>query len=260
VEGLLIPSANNLADLLAKWDAGSVPAFVAKMNATAQTLGLVNTHFADPSGLNPSSVSTASDLIALGQAAMGDPIFAQVVAMPQVSLPGGSVVYNYNYDLGRNGIIGIKTGSDSAAGGCFLFEARQKVDGRNVTVIGDVLGQQGVSPITAALTAAENMVKASTAALGRFTAVTAGQVFGKVTTPWGSSSKVVAASATQFFGWPGMTVEIRLLPGKVGRSLPAGSRVGTLELTTAAGQSASVPLTLAGPINGPGAGWKLTRI
>lgn len=259
LEGLLVPSANNLADLLARWDAGSDPAFVAKMNAAAQGLGLANTHFADPSGLNPTSMSSASDLLALGQAAMADPIFAQVVAMPQVNLPGGHVVYNYDYDLGHNGIIGIKTGSDSAAGGCFLFESRQQVDGHNVIILGAVLGQQGVSPITTALTAAENMVKGAASALGSFTAVPSGQVFGKVATAWGSSSKVVASSAAQFFGWPGMTVETRLLPGRMRGTLPAGARVGTLELNAAAGQSAGIALDLAGPVNGPSTGWKLTR-
>ena len=60
LEGLLIPSGNNLAVLLADWDAGSTDAFVAKMNSAAQTLGLTSSHFVDVSGLDPGSESTAT--------------------------------------------------------------------------------------------------------------------------------------------------------------------------------------------------------
>ena len=53
--GMLVHSANNYADHLARWDAGSIPAFVAKMNADAARLGMHNSHFVDPSGVNPGS-------------------------------------------------------------------------------------------------------------------------------------------------------------------------------------------------------------
>ena len=53
--GLLVHSADNYADLLARWDAGSIPAFVAKMNADAARLGMLHSHFADASGVNPGS-------------------------------------------------------------------------------------------------------------------------------------------------------------------------------------------------------------
>ena len=52
---------------------------------------------------------------------MAIPTFRQIVAMPQVTLPLAGLVYNLDFDLGRDGIVGIKTGSDAAAGGCFLF-------------------------------------------------------------------------------------------------------------------------------------------
>ena len=52
LEGLMIPSACNIADYLAVWDAGSIAAFVRKMNATATAFGLAQTHYADASGLS----------------------------------------------------------------------------------------------------------------------------------------------------------------------------------------------------------------
>ncbi len=53
LNGLLVHSANNFADVLAQWDAGTMPAFVAKMNAAAAALGMAHTHYADASGLDP---------------------------------------------------------------------------------------------------------------------------------------------------------------------------------------------------------------
>ena len=132
LEGLLIPSGNDLATLLAEWDAGTTTAFIAKMNSTAVTLGLTSTHFADVSGLDSGSTSTATDLIRLGEAAMGEPTFPQIVAMGQVTLPVAGLLYNFDYDIGHDGIIGIKTGTDAAAGGCFLFEAQRTVDSKKV--------------------------------------------------------------------------------------------------------------------------------
>ena len=59
LEGLLIPSGNNYASLLARWDSGSIEAFVAKMNAKAASLGMTHTHYADASGISPQSSGTA---------------------------------------------------------------------------------------------------------------------------------------------------------------------------------------------------------
>src|SRR5207302_8896714 len=65
LQGLLIPSGNNLADLIARWDAGSTQAFVEKMNNRAKTLGLKATTFADPSGFDPKTQTTPTDLVRL---------------------------------------------------------------------------------------------------------------------------------------------------------------------------------------------------
>src|SRR5260370_5887208 len=111
LEGLVIPSANNFAESMARWDAGSIDAFVAKMNARAQALHLAHTKFADPAGASAASVSTPTDLMKLGMAAMQNEVFAQVVAMGQVNLPVAGTVYNVNHVLAQDGIVGIKTGS-----------------------------------------------------------------------------------------------------------------------------------------------------
>ncbi|HEV7813175.1 MAG TPA: hypothetical protein VGO99_09400, partial [Leifsonia sp.] len=67
-------------------------------------------------------------------------------------------VHNTNTLLGQNGFIGVKTGSDEAAGGCFAFRAIRWIDGKRTTITGVVLGQPGHDKIAAGLAAADAMV------------------------------------------------------------------------------------------------------
>ena len=143
LEAMLIPSGNNVASLLARWDAGWQEAFVAKMNARARSLGLRSTRYADASGADPATVSTASDQFRLTLRALQIPAFRQIVAMPQVTLPVAGVAYNVNAGLGHDGIVGVKTGSTSQAGGCLAFAAIRTVAGGQVTIIGVILGVPG---------------------------------------------------------------------------------------------------------------------
>src|SRR3982074_1714439 len=136
LQGMLIPSANNFAETLARWDAGSIDAFVAKMNARAAALKLTHTRFADPSGADAGSVSTPTDLIVLGVTAMQNEVFGQIVGMGQTQLPVVGVVYSTDHVLGQNGIFGIKTGSGFSTGANFLFGATVTVDGKPIVVFG----------------------------------------------------------------------------------------------------------------------------
>jgi len=123
---LLVPSGNNIADLLAAWDAGSLPAFVARMNGQARSFGLHGTRYADASGVDPATVSTATDQFRLAVRALQMPVFRQIVALPQVRLPAAGLAYNVNSALGHEGIDGVKTGSTRATGGCLVFSAGRR--------------------------------------------------------------------------------------------------------------------------------------
>ncbi|MBS1676448.1 MAG: D-alanyl-D-alanine carboxypeptidase [Actinobacteria bacterium] len=166
LEALLLPSANNVAALLAVHEAGSVEAFVAEMNEAAAELGMARTHYTDPSGFEDTTVSTAADQLKIGRAAMADPTFAEIVAMPATVLPVVGEVANYNELVGDEGFVGIKTGSDDAAGGCLLFARRVEIAGRTRTVLGAVLGQRGGEFIPAALDAARSLAASAAAAGG----------------------------------------------------------------------------------------------
>jgi D-alanyl-D-alanine carboxypeptidase (penicillin-binding protein 5/6) len=163
LEALLLPSANNVAALLAVHEAASVAAFVAEMNEAATELGMGETRYTDPSGFEGTTVSTAADQLKLARAAMADPTFAEIVAMPAAVLPVAGEVANLNQLVGQEGFVGIKTGSDQAAGGCLLFAKRIDVDGRTRTMVGAVLGQRQGDLIQAALASAKALAASAAA-------------------------------------------------------------------------------------------------
>jgi serine-type D-Ala-D-Ala carboxypeptidase (penicillin-binding protein 5/6) len=158
LQALLLPSANNIAAVLARWDAGSDDRFVALMNAAARSLGMTHTRYTDPSGYDDATVSTAADQVRIVDRAMRLPVFASIVATPSATLPVAGTVQNTNRLLGHNGFVGVKTGSDKAAGGCFAFRAISRIQGKRTTITGVVLGQPGYDLLDAAAAAAAAMV------------------------------------------------------------------------------------------------------
>jgi len=148
--GLLLPSGSDAAYTLASAYGPGIPAFVAKMNATAQALGLTRTHFSNFDGLpypsEYSTYSTAADLIILGRFAMQSAVFRSIVDQRTYRVaagPGHHAYVWHNTDplLGvYPGAAGIKTGYTQAAGHCLLFAATR--DGRSF--IGVTLDSPGV--------------------------------------------------------------------------------------------------------------------
>jgi D-alanyl-D-alanine carboxypeptidase (penicillin-binding protein 5/6) len=158
LQALLLPSANNIAAVLARWDAGSADRFVARMNATARSLGMTRTRYTDPSGYDDATVSTAADQVRLVDRALRLPVFASIVATPSATLPVAGTVHNTDTLLGHDGFVGVKTGSTAAAGGCFAFRAVRWIHGKRTAITGVVLGQPGHDRIAAGLAAADAMV------------------------------------------------------------------------------------------------------
>jgi D-alanyl-D-alanine carboxypeptidase (penicillin-binding protein 5/6) len=142
---LLLPSADNVAWILARWDAGSQTGFVARMNATARRLGLTGTRYTDPSGLDPATVSTAADQVRLGLAALRIPALAAIAALPAAVVPVAGLVRNYNTLLGQDGIVGLKTGSTQAAGGCVLLAAWHRTGAGDTLIVAATFGQPGTA-------------------------------------------------------------------------------------------------------------------
>ncbi len=256
LEGLLLPSGSNFADILANWDAGSVPAFVALMNARAVALGMAATHYADASGFSPATVSIPTDLVKLARVAMAQPALAAVVGERQATLPVAGVVKNLDTLLGQNGIVGIKTGHTDQAGGCFVMAADLKPDGQPVRVYGAVQGQPNQLPGAFAATTA--LITALTPALHLRTIAARGDIVGRYEAPWGEAGSIVTAGAVSWVLLDGTTVTRQVTLTALPATLPAGSRVGILALE-APGHRAEVPLVTTAAIAGPDLGWRLTR-
>ncbi|WP_217141873.1 D-alanyl-D-alanine carboxypeptidase family protein [Streptomyces sp. AC627_RSS907] len=147
LELMLLPSANNIARFLARWDAGSQEAFVAKMNRAARELGMDDTTYTGASGVEATTTSTARDQLTLAREAMKDRAFRSIVAEPRATVPGSGTIANTNTLLGRDGVIGVKTGTTTAAGGNLVWATTVTVRGAERLVLGAVLHQRaGTSP------------------------------------------------------------------------------------------------------------------
>lgn len=174
LQALLIASADNVADMLATFDAGSQQAFVQRMNAEAGALGMERTHYADPSGLDPATVSDPTDQLRLARAALADPVFAKIVSERSALLPGIGELANYNSLVGTDGFTGIKTGSTEAAGGCLVFSVVRAVGTAPYPLLGVVLGQRGGPYVAAALRSAKALADSVYEALRARVALPAG--------------------------------------------------------------------------------------
>jgi len=258
LQALLIPSGNNIAEALARWDAGSVPAFVDRMNQRARSLGLSRTSFADPAGFSAQTVSTPTDLLSLGMAAMTDPVLAQIVREPQAKLPVAGVVYNVDGALGQDGINGIKTGSGLAQGANFLFAAEILIGGHPVTIFGCVMGQPTLQK---AFDIARALIRAMQPALSVRTELLRHQTVGSYDTPWGWHSDVLSVSDLALVEWPGMvlreTMQARTL--NVDKPLDAGTSAGSLHVVLG-DYDLDVALVTATVMYPPGRFWRLTRL
>ncbi|MFE3070940.1 D-alanyl-D-alanine carboxypeptidase [Streptomyces sp. NPDC059247] len=266
LELLMIPSANNVARLLARWDAGSEAAFVAKMNAAAKDLGMTRSTYTDPSGLLDSTVSTPEDQLKLARAVMQYDVFREIVNMPNVTVDGipGRIENNNNILL-EPGVSGIKTGSSTPAGGNLLWSANTVVDGKNRRILGIVMGAKDAKVLNDKLQLAiDNSLKLIKRAQKDVTSavvIREDQVLGYVDDGLGGRTPVVATKELKAVGWPGLKVELELTDG--GRAVPhagkAGDIVGQVSIGTGAGRVSS-PVALRTDLVEPGFDKKLTRV
>jgi D-alanyl-D-alanine carboxypeptidase (penicillin-binding protein 5/6) len=260
LQALMIPSADNIADYLAAWDAGSTKAFVAKMNAAATALHLVGTHFADASGINPGSRGNAVDVVRLASLAMQNPVLQSIVDEQFIRLPVTGEIWNtYDPVVGVDGIIGVKSGFTQAAETNLVTAAWRSVHGHRVMVVCDVLGQPN-SLLGDGLNN-EAVLNAVSAELRLRTIEPRQTVVGEALTNWNhDTSAVRLASAVEVVGWPGLLLSpdvvaiagTKVLPAK---GWPAGSTIGVFELRCADGTASRAPVVLQSSIRPPPAGW-----
>lgn len=143
LEAMLLPSANNVADTTAIWAFGSLKNYHDYANDMLKRLGLKDTTVGvDASGLDPSTKSTASDLVRLGEIALKNPIIAHIVALPAANIPFAGDIPNYNAMVTKYGYTGLKPGESIQAGNTLLFSTNGTANGKPVTIIGAILGTE----------------------------------------------------------------------------------------------------------------------
>lgn len=152
--GLLLPSGNDAALVIAHAVAGNTQNFVMMMNNEAHQLQLNDTHFSNPYGLyTPDDYSSAADLTRLARYAMQLTTFAQVVAEQEYVLPASSHNHRYVWHTTNTllaaypGMNGIETGYDVLAGACMVFSAQRA----NRLLIGTVLHTQSERALNSAV-------------------------------------------------------------------------------------------------------------
>jgi D-alanyl-D-alanine carboxypeptidase (penicillin-binding protein 5/6) len=143
LNGMLVHSAANYADILASMVSPTPEAFVARMNETAERLGLRNTHYADDTGVSDESVSTALDQAKLAALLMDNPLVRDIVDQMNVDLPYAGFVNSFTPYVGTENVIGVKSGRTAAAGGCDVMAVAFIQNGQRRILYAVVLGQQG---------------------------------------------------------------------------------------------------------------------
>jgi D-alanyl-D-alanine carboxypeptidase (penicillin-binding protein 5/6) len=259
LNGLLVHSANNFADVLADWDAGTVPAFVARMNAEAVVLGMHDTHYADASGLSSQSMSTASDQLRVAMAAMALPTFAVMVSQTSVTLPIAGVIPNYVSSIGSDGIVGVKSGFTQAAMGCLVMAADRSVNGRTVLVMAAVTGQPGLEPLDTANAADISLIDAVAGALHERPIVADKTEAATVDTPWHDNGVPAdTARSVTLLAWPGDVIRMRFVPAPVRVGARSGTLAGTLTVRDG-DEHVSVPVRTTARVTPAPLTWRLKR-
>ena len=253
IQALLLPSGDNIATTLAVWGFGSLDGYLTYANQKAAEWNLTQTHFADASGLSHETQSSAYDLIILGEKVMRDPVLAEIVNQSDVTLPLAGNVFNYNTILGQQNIVGIKTGNTDEAGGCFLFASKRSVGGKEVTILGVILGSESRNQ---ALTDTKKFLQANNTSFSFSAPIVEGQVVGSYKLPWGKTVDVVAKDKLEILTVPGQKISVQVNLSELNKTQNQGSEVG--EISSGSGQTeAKVKAVLAENIKKPPFFWRL---
>ncbi len=255
LQALLLPSSNNMADSLARWSFGSVEEFIKAANGYLVENGLKQTTMADASGFSDDTVSTAEDLVALGELAVKNPVVAEIAAQSSAVIPVAGEISNVNVLLGSDGIDGIKTGNTDEAGGCFLTTVLHKdASGAKVRLIVAVMG---AGTLEQAMQDARDVLAG---VVQDFATVTlkAGTEVGYYDVPWAGRVTAVTKSDITLLRWRGTIARASINLQQIPANTKAGSVVGTARLT-AGPNSAQQPVVLKNAVQSASNRWRFWK-
>lgn len=253
LQGTLLGSANNYIDRLSSEIWGSDEEFAAAAEIWLRERGLSGITVVTPSGFDERNVATPDALIRLGEWAMKNPVFAEIVRTPSVDLPGAGTVVNTNGMLADPGVVGIKTGT--LVGWNLLTAKDVTVGETTVHLFAAVLDQ---ADDKSRLAATRSLFAEAEAALqAQAPAVAKGTVVGEVTTIWGESVDVVTEADADVVLWNGAAAT-GTAAFDLGDEREEDGTVGTLT-TVGPLDSVTTPLALAEDVEGPSPWWRLTH-
>ena len=253
LQGTLMGSANNYIDRLASEIWGSNAQFAEAAEVWLRDRGLSGITVVTPSGFDERNVATPEALVALGERAMQNPVFAEIVGTVSVDLPGAGTVVNTNGMLADPGVVGIKTGT--LVGWNLLTAKDVTVDDSTVRLYAAVLDQPDDETRLAATRALFAQTEAALQA--QEPAVAKGTVVGRVTTPWGEEVDVVAGDDAEVVLWNGAAATATTA-FDLGEKRDEDATVGTLT-TTGPIDATTTELVLADDVEGPSPWWRLTH-
>jgi D-alanyl-D-alanine carboxypeptidase (penicillin-binding protein 5/6) len=240
--GLLLPSGNDAAVTLADGVAGSVPAFVAEMNRAASRLGLRDTSYSNPIGLDqPGNYSSPRDLVKLALDLRRDRLFSRIVDTPQKTLLTGNsprTVVNRNDLVGRvPWVNGVKTGYTPDAGNVLVGSGTRK----GVTLLSVVMG---APTETARDDDTLALLRYGFSLYRRETPVEKGErLAGPAVRGRDDSLPLVAARSVQVTARRGQSVRVRIrAPHDVLGPIPRGRRLGAAVVTVDGEVAGRAPL------------------
>jgi D-alanyl-D-alanine carboxypeptidase (penicillin-binding protein 5/6) len=257
LEAMLLPSADNVADSLAIWAYGSLSAYSQAANTYIAAQGLHDTHVGtDASGYDPSTTSTAQNMVMLGELAMNNPVIASIVSQSNATgIPLETSIHNVNSLLGTDGIVGIKTGNTDQAGGVFVSASQITLNNKMVTVITALAKTQ---TLAAALKDSIPFIASTHTDFTSDTIIRAGSVVAHYQLPWGGTVPVIATQNVTLTTWKdsptSSTISLRPLqaskqtPQTVGRMTAWQSGVASEKYT---------PLALQQALPQPSISWRL---
>jgi D-alanyl-D-alanine carboxypeptidase (penicillin-binding protein 5/6) len=254
LQGTLLGSANNSLDRLAREIWGSDAQFAAAAKTWLADRGLGDITVVTPSGFDARNTATPEALLRLGERAMQNPVFAEIVGTKQVDLPGAGVVTNTNGMLADAGVVGIKTGTLEESWN--LLTAKDiSVGDTTVHLYAAVLGQTDDEGRLGATRSLFSQVEAALAA--QAPSITAGTVVGRVETEWGTTVDIVADADATVALWNGAT-STAAVAFALDDQRAEGDDVGTLSVTGPV-DATTVDISLAEEIADPSPWWRLTH-
>ncbi|WP_417509116.1 D-alanyl-D-alanine carboxypeptidase family protein [Microbacterium sp.] len=253
LQGTLLGSANNYIDRLARDLWGSDAQFADAAAVWLAERGLSDITIVTPSGFDEGNVATPAALLRLGERAMQNPVFAEIVGSPGAEIPGAGYVTNTNGMLADPGVVGIKTGT--LVGWSLLTAKDVTIGDATVHLYTSVLNQASDDERLAVTRSLFAQIETALADIAP--AVASGTVVGEVSTLWGEKIDVVTDEDAAVVLWNGATADAAVVLD-LGDERAEGDTVGVLTvdgpINTVTGS-----VSLAEDIADPSPWWRLTH-